>query len=91
MYLKLLTSIIGHVPMQEHCKLVAYQGGHKEIVKKTCFQPSSVVWHSVLLSCCGNWGDVELERPSDEYAMQLEGEDLCISQVYHVKHLCRVF
>ena len=63
MYLKLLTSIMGHVPMQEHyiiiidrfiLELVAYQGGHKEIVKKMCFQPSSGVWHSVL--SCGNWG-----------------------------------
>ena len=62
MYLKLLTSNMGHVPVQEHyiniidrfmLELVAYQGGHKEIVKKMCFQPSSVLWHSVL-SCCGN-------------------------------------
>ena len=46
-----------------------------------------------MAQCIELWklGDVELGRLSDEYAMQLEGEDLCISHVYHVKYLCRVF
>ena len=70
-------------------ELVAYQGCYKEIVQKCAFN-QIMLWHCVL-SCCGNFGDVQLGRPSAEYAMQLEGEDLCISHAYHVKHLCRVF